>query len=218
MKFRALALATAAGALLAAGCASTPGAAPPAGPERFVAKVQAAGFGNKDLAPPTGAQLRQVGGERAGGRVNHCLRRPGRRRQPRPQPPRPAARAWPATAARGATAAAAYGGRCASPASRARPACLFRGVCRGRTGAAAGSPFPAVEDGGDASADTPSRCGWSSCGRSPRLRERLGRPAPPSGGRRQGAGSGWAARATHGGEAGSGAGRVCLRAAPPPGG
>ena len=67
MKFRALALATAAGALLAAGCASTPGAAPPAGPERFVAKVQAAGFGNKDLAPPTGAQLRQVGRDACNG-------------------------------------------------------------------------------------------------------------------------------------------------------
>jgi len=57
MKFRALALAAAAGALLAAGCAS----APPHGPERFVAKVQAAGFGNKDIAPATDAQLRQLG-------------------------------------------------------------------------------------------------------------------------------------------------------------
>ena len=56
MKFRALTLAAAAGALLAAGCASTPH-----GPERFVAKVHAAGFGNKDVAPATDAQLRQIG-------------------------------------------------------------------------------------------------------------------------------------------------------------
>jgi len=59
MKFRALALA-AAGALLAAGCASTP-RGEPHGPEQFVAKVQAAGFGNKDIAPATDAQLRQLG-------------------------------------------------------------------------------------------------------------------------------------------------------------
>jgi hypothetical protein len=67
MEFRALALAAVAGALLAAGCASTPGAAPPTGPERFVAKVQAAGFGNKDLAPLTSAQLRQVGRQACSG-------------------------------------------------------------------------------------------------------------------------------------------------------
>jgi Transposase DDE domain len=42
-----------------------------------------------------------------------------------------------------------HGGRCASTASRAWPACLFGGICRGRTGAAAGSAFPAAEDGGD---------------------------------------------------------------------
>ena len=56
MKFRALALAAAAGALLAAGCASTPRGEP-----QFVAKVQAAGFGNKDVAPATDGQLRQLG-------------------------------------------------------------------------------------------------------------------------------------------------------------
>jgi len=59
MKFRALALA-AAGALLAAGCASTP-RGEPHGPEQFVAKVQAAGFGNKDIAPATDAPLRDEG-------------------------------------------------------------------------------------------------------------------------------------------------------------
>jgi hypothetical protein len=115
---------------------------------RCVKPEKAQVTGHKPIFERSTARLRAAGrcGTSRGtsARISHRLRHPGRRRQPRPQSPRPAARPRPTTAARGTTASPAYGGRCASPASRAWSACLYYRVCMGRAGAAAGSPFPAV--------------------------------------------------------------------------